>query len=157
MFFRFDLDNNITKYRFHFLNFAVRSSPFYVGHFRQHHVLRNDRIITRDDPLYYGQKHTSVALPGIVVPREYFSYIEDEYANVRSSNRKTNPYLPTTRFEEIDPVRELLFRQNRRGQPNVRPQRARFEEDPVPHVIGYFSISNKGIVPSDQRNGKVTK
>lgn len=120
-----------------------------MGHFREHHVLRDDRIITRDDPLYYGQKHTSVTLPGIVVPQEYLSYIED----VRSSNRKTNPYLPTTRFEEIDPVRELLSRQNKRGHANVRPQRARFEEDTVPHIVGYFSISHKGIVP----NRKVTK
>lgn len=137
------------------------------------HVLQDDRIITQEDPQYYGQKHTSVALPAIVIPREYLSYVNtkpnDDYTNVRSSSRKTNPYLPTrTRFEEADPLRELLLqRQNgdsvvqyfagpRVEYQTPRPRKGKCDEE-VPHIVGYFNVSHRGIVPKDRHNGKDKK
>lgn len=130
----------------------------------------DDRIISQEDPSYYRQRHTSVALPAIVVPREYLSYFAvkppevEEYENVRSSNRKTNPYLPSSsRFREIDPVKELLWhRQNMDGRvvsgggredEKTRSERGKSEEDAVSHILGYFSVSHKGIVPME-RNAK---
>lgn len=129
-----------------------------MHHFRE----QDDRIVTRDHPLYYGQKHTSVAVPAFVIPREPLSYINvkpsNEYENVRSSNRKTNPYLPTSvRFQNVDPIRELLlYKQGdvestiEREKQKSRSQRARCEEDDISHVVGYFNVSHKGIVPKNQ-------
>lgn len=125
---------------------------------------RRNRITGQDYPSYSGQKYTNVAIPAV----QYFSYLDmrptDTYTNVRSSSRKTNPYLPTsTRFQEIDPVKELLL--YRQGvevlqKEMQRLQRAKYEDD-VSHIVGYFSVSHEGIVPKDrskkEKNKKLEK